>query len=192
MSQSLNVRPQKVANVDVNNFVTAVGATHDLKYGFGFRMVDAVSGTLWPGNGILAIERSATDLQAQVFRQGYGGNRADYLDFYVGDTIARNRMTLDLGLRYDQQWGKALAGPDRGQRRLSERRPGRVVRRLRHAVHLEEPVAARRPDLRARRVAQDRRARQLQPLRRPARDRHGRRDEPELDRRIRPPTAGSI
>src|SRR6185295_17056319 len=38
----------------------------------------------------------------------YGGNRADYMDFYVGDTISRNRMTLDLGLRYDQQWGKAL------------------------------------------------------------------------------------
>ena len=108
VNQSLNVRPQKVANVDVNNFVTAMGATHNLKYGFGFRTVDAVSGTLWPGNGILALERSATDLQAQVFRQGFGGNRADYLDFYVGDSIARNRLTLDLGVRYDQQWGKAL------------------------------------------------------------------------------------
>ena len=43
-------------------------------------------GTLWPGNGILANER-AGNLQAQVFRQGYGGNRANYLNFYVGDTI---------------------------------------------------------------------------------------------------------
>ena len=108
VSQGLNVRPQKVFNVDANNFVSGGGATHDLKYGFGFRMVDAVSGTLWPGNGILGLVRSATDLQAQVFRQGLGGNRADYLDFYIGDTIARNRMTLDLGVRYDQQWGKAL------------------------------------------------------------------------------------
>jgi hypothetical protein len=107
VNQSLNVRPQKIANIDANNFVTAMGATHDLKYGFGFRTVDAVSGTLWPGNGILANERTG-DLQAQVFRQGFGGNRADYLDFYVGDTIARSRMTLDLGIRYDQQWGKAL------------------------------------------------------------------------------------
>jgi len=55
-------------------------------------------------------DRAVADrtLQAQVFRQGYGGNRVDYLDFYVGDTITRNRMTLDLGLRYDQQWGMAL------------------------------------------------------------------------------------
>jgi hypothetical protein len=108
VNQSLNVRPQKIANIDVNNFLTTKGASHDLKYGFGFRMADAVSGTIWPGNGILGIVRSATDLQAQVFRQGFGGNRADYLDFYVGDTISRNRLTLDLGIRYDQQWGKAL------------------------------------------------------------------------------------
>jgi hypothetical protein len=108
VNQSLNVRPQQIVNIDLNNFLNAVGASHDLKYGFGFRTVDAVSGTLWPGNGILAIERSPTDLQAQVFRQGYGGNRADYLDFYVGDTISRQQLTIDVGVRYDQQWGKAL------------------------------------------------------------------------------------
>jgi hypothetical protein len=108
VNQSLNVRPQKVANIDVNSFLTGMGASHDLKYGFGFRTVDAVSGTRWPGNMILALENSPTDLRAQVFRQGYGGNRADYLDFYVGDTISRHRLTVDLGLRYDQQWGKAL------------------------------------------------------------------------------------
>jgi len=108
VNQSLNVRPQQVVNIDLNNFLNAIGASHDLKYGFGFRTVDAVSGTLWPGNGILAIERSPTDLQAQVFRQGYGGNRADYLDFYVGDTISRQQLTIDVGVRYDRQWGKAL------------------------------------------------------------------------------------
>jgi hypothetical protein len=108
VNQGLNVRPQKIANIDLNNFVTAKGSSHDLKYGFGYRSVDAISSTVWPGNGILALERSATDLQAQVFRQGYGGNRADYMDFYVGDTITHDRITLDLGLRYDQQWGKAL------------------------------------------------------------------------------------
>src|SRR4030095_3471907 len=97
VNQSLNVRPQKVANVDVNNFISAMGNSHDAKYGFGFRTVDAVSGTLWPGNGILAIENSPTDLRAQVFRQGYGGNRANYYDFHIGDTIAKGRATINLG-----------------------------------------------------------------------------------------------
>jgi carboxypeptidase family protein/TonB-dependent receptor-like protein len=107
-SQSLNVRPQQIANVDVNNFLNGFGGSHDVRYGVGFRTTDAISGTLWPGNMILGIVNSPTDLQAQVFRQGNGGNRANYLDFYAGDTMSRNRVTVDLGVRYDRQWGKAL------------------------------------------------------------------------------------
>ena len=57
---------------------------------------------------ILAIENSPTDLRAQVYRQAYGSNKAYYTDCYVGDTISKNRVTIDAGLRYDQQWGKAL------------------------------------------------------------------------------------
>ena len=108
INQSLNVRPQKILNADANSFVSAWGASHDLRYGFGYRTVDAISGTLWPGNMILAIVNSATDVQAQLFRQGNGGNRADYLDFYAGDTITRGAATIDVGVRYDRQWGKAL------------------------------------------------------------------------------------
>jgi hypothetical protein len=57
---------------------------------------------------ILAIENSPNDLQARVYRQGSGGNRAKYLDFYVGDTLTHQRVTVDLGVRYDRQWGQAL------------------------------------------------------------------------------------
>src|SRR5712692_1915792 len=108
INQSINIRPQKILNIDSNSFLNGRGASHEVKYGFGYRTTDAISGTLWPGNGILAIEQAAGDLRAQVFRQGYGGNRANYMDFYVGDSIARGKMTLDLGVRYDRQWGKAL------------------------------------------------------------------------------------
>jgi len=108
VNQSLNVRPQKIANIDLNSFLNAMGASHDLKYGFGYRSVEATSGTLWPGNMILALENSPTDLRAQVFRQGFGGNKANYLDFYVGDTISRDRLTIDVGVRYDRQDGSAL------------------------------------------------------------------------------------
>jgi len=83
------------------------GTSHDVKFGVGYRTTDAVAGTLWPGNGILANER-LNNLQAQVFREGRGGNRANYLNFYVGDTIAMNRVTLDLGVRFDRQDGEAL------------------------------------------------------------------------------------
>jgi Carboxypeptidase regulatory-like domain/TonB-dependent Receptor Plug Domain len=107
-SQSLNVRPQQVVNADLNSFLTARGVAHDLKYGVGFRRVDAVSATLWPGNGVLAIENSTTDFRAQVFRQGLGTNRTQYLDVYAGDTLSKNRVTIDAGVRYDRQAGQAL------------------------------------------------------------------------------------
>ena len=107
VNQSLNVRPQTVVNVNAQSFLTRWGGSHDVKYGIGWRTTEAVSGTLWPGNGILANER-AGNLQAQVFRQGFGGNKANYLNLYVGDTIALNRVTVDLGLRFDRQDGEAL------------------------------------------------------------------------------------
>src|SRR5207244_4047316 len=45
---------------------------------------------------------------AELFRQGLGTNRAFYTDFYVGDSIGLSRLTIDLGLRYDHQSGRAL------------------------------------------------------------------------------------
>jgi Carboxypeptidase regulatory-like domain/TonB-dependent Receptor Plug Domain len=107
VNQSINIRPQHTATVDAQSFLNGFGGSHDLKYGFGWRRVEATAGTLWPGNMILAVER-ANNLQAQVFRQGYGGNRANYLDFYLGDTLSHDRWTLDLGLRFDRQDGEAL------------------------------------------------------------------------------------
>ena len=107
VSQGVNVRPQKVANVNAQSFVSRWGGSHDIKFGAAYRTTDAIAGTLWPGNGILANAR-ANNFQAQVFREGRGGNRANYLNFYAGDTIAMNRVTIDLGLRFDRQDGEAL------------------------------------------------------------------------------------
>src|SRR6266849_5601937 len=106
--QSSNVRPQMSVNLDLNSFLNTFGATHDVKYGFGFRRVNATTGTLWPGNGILALAQTQTTLFAQIFREGRGTNRTSYMDFYVGDTVSRGRATVDVGVRYDRQGGRAL------------------------------------------------------------------------------------
>jgi hypothetical protein len=107
VSQGVNVRPQKVFSVDAQSFQNRMGASHNIKFGGGYRTTDAVAGTLWPGNGILANER-AGNLQAQVFREGRGGNRTNYLNFFVGDSIAAKNVTIDLGVRFDRQDGEAL------------------------------------------------------------------------------------
>jgi Carboxypeptidase regulatory-like domain/TonB-dependent Receptor Plug Domain len=106
--QSLNVRPQITVNADLNSFLTALGAAHDVKYGFGYRQINATTGTLWPGNGILSVVQNATTSIAQIFREGSGTNDTQYLDAYLGDTISKGRATLDLGVRFDRQGGRAL------------------------------------------------------------------------------------
>jgi hypothetical protein len=106
--QSSNVRPQMSVNLDLNSFLNALGGSHDVKYGFGWRRVNATTATLWPGNGILAQQNSATTLFAQVFREGSGTNRTTYVDFYAGDTMSINRATIDVGVRFDRQGGAAL------------------------------------------------------------------------------------
>jgi hypothetical protein len=106
--QSSNVRPQMTVNVDLNSFLNGIGASHDVKYGIGWRRVDATTGTLWPGNGVLGVVQTPTTVIAQVFREGSGTNQTQYVDAYIGDTISRGRATIDLGVRYDRQGGRAL------------------------------------------------------------------------------------
>jgi hypothetical protein len=106
--QSSNIRPQTSINLDLNSFLNGLNAVHDIKYGFGFRRVNATTTTIWPGNGILSQLNNPTTLFAQVFREGSGTNRTTYMDFYVGDTISKGRATIDVGVRYDRQGGRAL------------------------------------------------------------------------------------
>ena len=66
-----------------------------------------------------------------MFREGRGGNRANYLNFYVGDTIAKNRVTIDLGVRYDRQGGEALPSETTANPAFPNVVPGIELRRLR-------------------------------------------------------------
>jgi hypothetical protein len=105
---SISQRPQQSVNVDAHAFVKAFGATHDIEAGSGFRTMDAITSAEWPGNGILGLENSPSDFRAQVFRQGNGANRANYFDLHAGDTISKGRATINVGVRYDHQNGRAL------------------------------------------------------------------------------------
>src|SRR5262249_11784370 len=126
VNQTYNVRPQKTASIDADSFLTAIGVSHNLKYGWNFRTTDAFSGSLWPGNMILGLENSPTDFRAQVYRQGFGGNRANYLDFYASDAITRGRIRIEAGIRYDRQWGKALPSKTVGNKAFPDVVPGLV------------------------------------------------------------------
>lgn len=102
------LRPQHIFNVDGNLFHSATGGSHDLKYGVGYRTAEASTQVIWPGDKIQGRIESATTRVARLYREGAGNDKTRYVSAYVGDTFSRGRMTLDLGVRYDRQWGSAL------------------------------------------------------------------------------------
>ena len=103
-------RPQHTVNVDGNHFRTDRRQHPRLQ----------VRRRLAPDRHLLADDSTPATASsptrtrpptsaAAIYREGAGTNRASYINFYVGDTIAFGRLTLDLGVRYDRQWGEALA-----------------------------------------------------------------------------------
>jgi Carboxypeptidase regulatory-like domain/TonB-dependent Receptor Plug Domain len=106
--QSTNLRPQNTVSVDANTFHTWGGSSHEIKFGWSWRKTEATTGTLYPGNMVLALQNTLTDTRARVYREGLGTNVTKYNAFYVGDSIALGRTTVDVGVRYDRQWGGAL------------------------------------------------------------------------------------
>lgn len=103
------LRPQRTFNIDGNHFASfGDSQNHDFKYGFGWRSSDSYSQNLYPGDMVEARANSATDFRARVWREGAGTDRVEFFNFYAGDTISLKRLTVDLGVRYDQQGGEAL------------------------------------------------------------------------------------
>lgn len=102
------LRPQHIVNVDGNYFLNALGGSHDVKFGVGWRRHDAFSQTIWPGDLTVAYDNSVTDQRARLNREGAGTNRTEYLSLYAGDTWTLDRLTINAGVRYDRQGGSAL------------------------------------------------------------------------------------
>jgi len=99
------LRPQHTANLDASWFRNGQGGNHEVRFGAGYRRADSSTQLVWPGQMLEALDNSLTDQRVRIFREGLAKDRAEYLSFYVGDTFSRDRLTLNLGLRYDRQWG---------------------------------------------------------------------------------------
>jgi hypothetical protein len=119
-----NVRPQHTANLDFNLFRNATGGSHEFKFGAGYRWTEAKTQTLWPGDRVVAFENSSTNKRARVYRESIGINQTYYWSAYLGDTFTKDRLTLNLGVRYDNQTGKAVASTVQGNGAFPNLVPG--------------------------------------------------------------------
>jgi hypothetical protein len=94
--------PQKNARIDGSAFVNGGSIDHELKFGFGYRDTPVESVTVWPGSGNFGNFYDGYAL-AGLTRPAIPHFGSRYLDFYVGDTILLNNLTLTGGFRYDIQ-----------------------------------------------------------------------------------------
>ncbi len=135
----------------------------------GWRRTDIFARTIYPGNGIVAYENSATDFRARVYREGAGHQpRARTSTSTSATRSALGRLTLDLGVRYDRQWGEALASRRSANAAFPNLVPGINFAGYDAPFHWNDITPRVGMTYALDEDAQDDPPRQLQPQRRPA------------------------
>ena len=101
-------RPQRVADVNANYF----RGDHELKVGFGWRKFGIESASTWPGTGQLTLHLGSYPSNGLmlpiIFSDAVRNNEGRYASFYASDTISLDRLTIDIGVRFDRSVTSAL------------------------------------------------------------------------------------
>jgi len=92
-------RPMNTAAGDGSYFV----GRHELKFGFSWRKTEVHSATSYPGNEIITYANGYPNLIAEADPPNYINAEATYMSGWVSDTISFNRLTANLGVRFDRQ-----------------------------------------------------------------------------------------
>jgi hypothetical protein len=104
--ESVYVRPTDSIDILGNYFIPGwLGGDHALKFGFKYRNDIAHSETTYGGKTIARFTSFATmaPSQAQMYRDSITEYQLFNRNLYIQDSITRNKMTINLGLRFDYQ-----------------------------------------------------------------------------------------
>jgi len=91
-------RPQNNFQIEGNHF----RGDQEFKFGFGYRKSSVNSQSGYPG-GIFNIHDGYPNVIAQFTRDWAQKGNTQYLSGFLGDQISMNRLTLNLGVRWDRQ-----------------------------------------------------------------------------------------
>jgi hypothetical protein len=94
-------RPVDAFQADGNFF----RGKHEIKFGYGWRKADVDSSSIVAGkNAVITYWLGYPDIEADVLAWGHTTSTgAVYQNMYVGDTWTADRLTANLGVRFDQQ-----------------------------------------------------------------------------------------
>jgi hypothetical protein len=121
------VRPQKQYRLDGSAFVD-LGVSHELKFGYGYRDTPVSSASIFPGpssgflsysttlGGVNVVSPATCTAQGLpsncsvmfLYRPPQANYSGEYHELYLGDTLMFGNMTIQGGLRYDQQESQIL------------------------------------------------------------------------------------
>lgn len=104
------LRPQETVRLDGSTFFDTGAANHELRFGFGYRTAGNSAEVFWPHDQLI-LDFSNLDPEGSLENFGLTGFRTwgspnleyQYTDLYVGDTILWGDLTLQVGLRFDNQ-----------------------------------------------------------------------------------------
>ena len=117
-SQSVNIRPVNSVNVNMNYFKPAtMGGDHAFKFGGYWKDANSYNTTHTGGFAVARFPTSfsndcslaTTACQAQVTRDGQTQYDLLNISAYAQDTYTHNRLTMQLGIRYDFNHDQALS-----------------------------------------------------------------------------------
>ena len=117
-SQSVNIRPVNSVNVNMNYFMPAtLGGDHAFKLGGYWKDANSYNSTHTGGFAVARFPTAftndcslaATACQAQVTRDGQTDYDLLNVSLYAQDTYTHQRLTLQLGVRYDYNHDQALS-----------------------------------------------------------------------------------
>ena len=114
------VRPMYSTNLEANYF----RGRHEIKAGFGYRTADVTSTYITPGNGIVTFYDGYPNMNGNVTAYDQvTGARGTYVNGFLSDTMSFDRLTLNLGLRWDRQAGSVLGYSQKGSPLLPDLLP---------------------------------------------------------------------
>jgi hypothetical protein len=106
--QSVFLRPTNSVDVTSNYFLpNTFGGDHAFKMGYRWRTAHSTSINHRGGN-IIARFTNGVANSADIYRDGYTEGHLDTHALYFQDTFTINRLTLNLGVRWDRQDDEAL------------------------------------------------------------------------------------
>lgn len=106
-----NERPSERWKLDGSYFATLGGQSHEFKFGYSYRTASELSAWNAPGDGVITRYDAGESgpgatVTALVWRQQLTNVETEYSAFWLQDTFTTDRLTVNVGFRYDEQSGE--------------------------------------------------------------------------------------